>query len=170
MFNKIIIDQALYQLNAGRTWEQLYRSKMEQDSRFINVSFDFFRKRPIWSVNHESMSFLIQSMIIALVNALSGKFPKNFQKGEVTDFGDYKGCLLSSSLKKSSTQYCTVSMVPNFEKLNELNISSSDTDRIFGNDYDIPVGRFVEIGICTIASCSSLDVNIIYQQGELDQP
>lgn len=107
------------------------------------------------------LKFIIQ------VDAWSGKFPRNFEKGYLVDFGNYGACLESFFPDNLiSTQYCTVSTVPDFERLREMNISSSDVDRIFGNDYDVPIGRFVEIGICTVTSCTEADISTIFQQGE----
>ncbi|XP_074605194.1 uncharacterized protein LOC141858369 [Brevipalpus obovatus] len=109
------------------------------------------------------------SSLFEQLNAWSGKFPKNFEKGHLVDFGDYEACLWSSSLDDQlPRQYCSISTVPDFERLRELNITSADVDRIFGSDYDVPIGRFVEIGICTVASCTAADISTIFQQATRD--
>ncbi|XP_074604125.1 uncharacterized protein LOC141857533 [Brevipalpus obovatus] len=96
---------------------------------------------------------------------LSGKFPKNFDKGHLVDYGDYKACLQpSQSNKLPTTQYCLVSAIPDFHKLHNLSITNSDVDRIFQSHYDVPIGRFVEIGICTIASCNATDISMIFRE------
>ena len=98
----------------------------------------------------------------------SGRFPKRFDLGHLSDYGNYEECFQSSiSIEQIHPQYCLVSAVPDFEKLRKLNISDFDVDRIFRSDYDVLIGRFLEIGLCVISSCSSTDISKIFMEGKL---
>lgn len=89
--------------------------------------------------------------------------------------GNFDACINIASVSINQQDYlpqikpkhCTLSFLPNYEKLADLNVTQKETEKLFQIELSEKVREIVRIGFCLPKTCNSNDLEGIFKKGKM---